>query len=238
MLSEDKTFTKENLDSYLKALGKEFRKQNGTAIPAEIILIGGAAILVNYGFRDMTTDIDAVIRASSAMQDAINTVGSRFELPAGWLNSDFMKTAWNSAALSEISENYHTLSNVLKVRTVSGEYLIAMKLRSGRKYKNDLSDVVGILTEQYDRGKELGFDDIDKAVQKLYGGWESFPEETIRFLTDLLADHKYLRLFEDIRIEEIRAKEMLIDFENGYPHTLKESNLDSILEALRKKADK
>ena len=42
----DKPFTKENLDSYLKELAKEFRKKNGTRMPAEIILIGGASILI------------------------------------------------------------------------------------------------------------------------------------------------------------------------------------------------
>ena len=54
-------FTKDNLDSYLKELAKEFRKINGSRTPAEITLIGGAAVLVNYGFREMTYDVDAII---------------------------------------------------------------------------------------------------------------------------------------------------------------------------------
>lgn len=41
-MSADKPITKENLDDYLKALAKEFRKKNGTKVPAEIILVGGA----------------------------------------------------------------------------------------------------------------------------------------------------------------------------------------------------
>lgn len=141
------TFTKDNLDRYLKELGKEFRKLNGTSTPAEIVLIGGGSILANYGFREMTTDIDAVIHASSSMKDAINRVGDRFGLPNGWLNSDFTNTGSYSSKLEEVSVYYRTFSNVLEVRTVSAEYLIAMKLRSGRKYKNDLSDIIGILYE-------------------------------------------------------------------------------------------
>ena len=70
-MSVDKSFTKENLDSYLKELAKEFRKKNGTRMPAEIILIGGASILINYGFREMTYDMDAIIKSSGAMKDAI-----------------------------------------------------------------------------------------------------------------------------------------------------------------------
>jgi len=49
-MSIDTPFTKENLNTYLKELGKEFRKLNGKKMPAEIILIGGAAILASYGF--------------------------------------------------------------------------------------------------------------------------------------------------------------------------------------------
>lgn len=53
MLSNNvKAFTKDNLDIYLKELSREFRKLNGKQMPAEIILVGGASILINYGFRD------------------------------------------------------------------------------------------------------------------------------------------------------------------------------------------
>ena len=97
-------FTRENLDTYLKDLAKEFRKRNGTAMPAEIILIGGAAVLLNYGFRDSTTDIDAIIRASSSMKDAINHVGDKHSLPNGWLNADFMRTGSYSPKLIDRDE--------------------------------------------------------------------------------------------------------------------------------------
>ena len=90
-------------------------------MPAEIILVGGAAILVNYGFRAMTTDIDAIIHAASSMKDAINEVGNRHDLPAGWLNTEFMQTGSFSLKLVEHSVYYRTFSNVLQIRTVSAE---------------------------------------------------------------------------------------------------------------------
>ena len=161
-------FTKENLDTLLKELAKEFKRQNGTAVPAEIILIGGAAILAGYGFREMTTDVDAVIHASSAMKEAVNRIGDKYNLPHGWLNSDFMRTASYSPKLEQFSVYYKTFSNILQVRTVSAEYLIAMKLRSGRKYKNDLSDIIGILAEHENRGNPISKDKIDMAVYNLY----------------------------------------------------------------------
>ena len=41
------SFTKDNLDNYLKELAKEYRRVAGKNMPAEIVLAGGAAILVN-----------------------------------------------------------------------------------------------------------------------------------------------------------------------------------------------
>ena len=85
-------FKKENLDNYLNELAKAYKKLGGKNTPAEIVLVGGAAILENYGFRDMTTDIDAVITAASSMKEAITKVGDKFNLPYGWINTDFVKT--------------------------------------------------------------------------------------------------------------------------------------------------
>ena len=61
-------------------------------MPAELILIGGTAILANYGFQEMTSDVDAIIRVASSMKDAVNRVGDKFDLPNGWLNADFQRT--------------------------------------------------------------------------------------------------------------------------------------------------
>ena len=50
----DTSFSRENLDLYLKELAREYRRVNGIHVPAEIILVGGASILANYGFREQT----------------------------------------------------------------------------------------------------------------------------------------------------------------------------------------
>jgi hypothetical protein len=126
-MSADKPFTRENLDSYLMELAKEFRKKNGSRMPAEIILMGGASILINYGFREMTYDMDAIIKSSGAMRDAINTVGDRLGLPIGWLNTDFVHTNSYTPRLAEHSKYYKTFANILQIRTVSDEYSLLIK---------------------------------------------------------------------------------------------------------------
>lgn len=127
-MSADFHFTKDNLDIYLKELGKQYRKLVGKKVPAEITIVGGAAILIEYGFRQMTNDIDAVIQAGSAMNEAAKTVADLYGLPTGWLNSDFTNTNSYTEKLAYYSEPYKTFSNVLNVRVISGKYLIAMKL--------------------------------------------------------------------------------------------------------------
>lgn len=77
-MSSDKIFNKNNLDHYFYELSKAYKKLGGKKMPSEIILVGGAAIIENYGFREMTSDIDAVIQAASIMDEAINKVGDMF----------------------------------------------------------------------------------------------------------------------------------------------------------------
>jgi hypothetical protein len=228
-MSYSTKLTKENLDYYLRELAKEFRRLNGKTMPAEMILIGGASVLINYGFRDMTSDVDAIISASSVMKEAINKVGDRFSLENGWLNTDFQNTKSYTPRLMEVSVFYKTLSNVLTIRTVAGEYLIAMKLMSGREYKNDLSDVIGILHEHEQRGTPISFEQIDAAVCRLYDDWTGVPDSAIRFIRDVYDAPDYSELYERLRNEERESRETLLDFDVEYPGVLHEDNMSEIL---------
>lgn len=239
MPSEQKIeFTKDNIDIYLKELAKEYRKQVGKGTTAELILIGGASVLINYGFRNMTTDIDALIHAASSMKDAINRVGDRFGLPTRWLNADFKNTESYTPKLYEFSVYYKTYSNVLSIRTVSAEYLIAMKLRSGRQYKSDLSDVLGILAEHEKRGLPITMEQIQNAVTDLYGDWASLSDASQAFIENVMADGRFEHLYEQTAQGEQETKELLIQFEKDYPGVTKEANVNDIAGNLQKKADR
>lgn len=234
----EKGFTKEKLDYYLKELAKEFRKRNGKNTSAEIVLVGGAAILANYGFREMTYDIDAVITASSALKEAVNTVGDRLGLPNGWLNADFKNTSSYSPKLSQYSKYYRTYSNVLNIRTISAEYLVAMKLMSGRRYKQDLSDIIGILSEQERMGEPLSYQKIDCAVRNLYAGWEHISEYAIQVLKAALDSENLKELFMEQEHEEALSKQAVLQVQKYEGEKVKESNVDEIIQkALRKKRD-
>lgn len=233
---EKQYITKSNLDDYLKEVAKEFRKRNGKTMPAEIIIIGGASVLINYSFRDSTLDVDAIIHASGAMKDAINLIGDKYNLPNNWLNSDFTTTSSYSDKLIEVSKYYRTFSNIVQIRTVDAQYLIAMKLKSGRKYKNDFSDIIGILCEHEKNGNPINLDDIVQAVEKLYSSWENLSKDSQNFILDAMKDKKYLDIHSKIREDEVQNKSIMIDFDEKYPNTLNESNLEDILKALKQRS--
>jgi hypothetical protein len=236
-MSADTPFTRDNLDDYLKALAKELRRLNGIKMQAEMILIGGAAILAKYGFRELTYDVDAVIVASSAMKEAINIIGDRLNLPRGWLNADFKQTGSYSDKLFAASAYYKTYSNILHVRVVTAEYLVAMKLMSGRRYKNDISDVYGILWEHQKNGAPISKEKVEQAIITLYEGKANLPESSITVLEKAYGDGDFKCMYEQSRVDEKEAKNILLEFEENYPHTLKSENIESVIEQMKRKRD-
>lgn len=231
-------FTKENLEECLKALAKEFKKR-GKGAPAEIILVGGASVIINYGFRESSYDIDAIYTLSSVMKEAINAVGDSNDLPNGWLNDDFKKTPSYTNKIIEFSQYYKTFSGVLAIRTVRSEYLVAMKLISGRQYKKDLSDIAGIVYEQQVSGEPLTYEKIDNAVIDLYGSWDRVSNYSREILDKILKCEDLRALFIELSEDETKAKEALAEVAKKYPTVVTEDNAnDVITAALKKKKEK
>jgi len=228
-------FTKENLILYLQELGKAYKKEYGKYADAEIVLIGGAAILAGYDFREMTTDVDADIRANASMKTAINFVGDMYGLPNGWLNNNFVKTSSYSPKIAQYSRHYKTFSGVLNVRIISGEYLVAMKLRSFRAYKHDRSDILGVLVYHENTNTPLSLDKIKEATINLYGSWDCISKEAIEFIEKATALEDLQAYFLEIMRGEKEAKELLVDFEEEYKDVLNSDNLDNILSTLQAK---
>ena len=85
-----------------------------------------------------------------------------------------MKTTSYTPKLIQYSKYYKTFSNVLKIRTVSAEYLVVMKLMAGRQYKNDLSDVVGILIEQKNAEKEISLEVSNELLENCMKGMKIY----------------------------------------------------------------
>ena len=219
---------KENLDIYLRDLSKELKKEFGRNAEFEIIIIGGASILLNYNFRDTTLDVDMFISRNSSISTAIERVANKHQLSSDWMNSDFKYTESFSPKLHQYSKYYKTFNQILNVRTIKDEYLIAMKLVSFRTYKHDLSDIIGILQEN----QSITLEDIEVAFINLYGSLDKLSPRTRTFL-----EKEFKELTEITQVQDLEKKNLarLKTFEQKYKNTLNQDNVDDVLFDLNKK---
>ena len=226
------SFSRRDVDHYLYNVAKEYKKMNRSNPEFEIIIVGGASILLNYNFRDSTTDIDSLIRASSSVKDVINRVGDENGLPNGWINDDFRKTTSFSHKLAEHSSFYKRFCNCLNVRTVNAEYLLAMKMRSHREYKNDLSDIVGIIKEQKEIGRPLSIHSVNKAYLELYN---VLPDpELMGKVAEYLESDDLEDILYSTRQREKQTLTKLQEFEEKYPDVLTDGNLKEVIDGFDK----
>lgn len=165
--------TKENINQLLNELGKEIKRDYGKNANVELVIVGGASILLNYDFRDMTMDIDAMKDSFSSLGSCIRKVGDKFDLPDEWLNFDFKNTDSYTPNLREHSQYYRTFSNVLKVYTVKDEYLLCMKLIAFRDNGRDIMDSINLMKSI----PNMTFKKLDQAMRSLYGGWNGVKPE-------------------------------------------------------------
>lgn len=113
-----------------------------------------------------------------------------------------------------------------------------MKLMAGRQYKNDLSDVVGILLEQQNAEKEISLDSIKRAAEELYDGYENLPETSRTFIEAVYQNPDLSALYDKIREDEKQNKNILLEFQDDYPDVLNGDNLADILKAAKAKKEK
>lgn len=106
---------------------------------------------------------------------------------------------------------------------------------SARTYKNDISDIVGILAEQKKMGKPLSFEKIEKAVFDLYDSWDCLPSESKLLISNILEADNAEDLYEIYRNEEKSTKTTLVTFDKDYPDVLNEDNVNEIISALKKR---
>lgn len=229
-------FNRSNIDHYLYLIAKEYKKANRANPDAEIIIVGGASMIMNYNFRETTTDIDSIIRAASSMKDIINKIGDENGLETGWLNDDFKRTNSYSHKLIEYSKFYKKFCGCLSVRTVSEEYLLAMKVKSARIYKHDLSDIIGIIKEHQEMERELDYPMLEKAYWKLYD--EEIPAEMKDKLINIFAQQDLEELFYDTKEEERANYQAALKAEEQYDKAVNEENINNFIEHFRGKPKK
>lgn len=230
---EQKILNLELTEKYLNELSKELKKEFGRNAEFEMIVVGGAAIMINYNFRASTTDIDMYVSMGGSVKGAARRVADKYGISDEWLNSDFKKTSSFSHKIVSCSKFYKRYNQILSVRTISGEYLIAMKLASFRPYKRDKSDIIGILEAHQERNSPITFERVDKAVTDLYGTWDKIEPDAKEYIKKAIQEKKLS--YKDIVEQEKLNKVLLINFEQDYGDVLNEQNINDVLKILRKK---
>lgn len=223
---------KNMLDVYLKELAKEFKRITGRKATAEIIIVGGGSVLLNYDFRMNSIDVDAFNTYDSAVKEAAKIVADKFDLSQQWLNDDFKKTSSYSPKLRQYSTYYRTYANVLQIRTISREYLIAMKMMSGRKYKSDLSDILGILHYHYKNGDEITYSQTEQAITNLYGNFDNIKKDIVAFVKTAVENKSFADEYNLQKENEQSTKNMLVQFDEKYENVLNDDNVDDIISKL------
>lgn len=219
-----KPFTIENLDYYLNELAKDYLKlTKKNKVPIEVVIVGGASILINYGFRNSTNDVDAIL-SWGFLEQSIKNISQKFELDKNWLNSDFKQTKSFTPKLIEFSTFYKCFKKILNVRTVKSEYLIAMKMVSGRVYKNDLSDIVGILLAEQQNGNTINKEKIEKSIYQLYGSLRIVHEDIYKSVYRILNKGNLNEIYNFYLESEINAKEQMLQLRNLNDNILVEND--------------
>ena len=217
MRYDDKETTKltsEIIHELLKEFANKYRKY-GKNQHAELIIVGGASILLNYGFRDSTIDIDAVINTASSAKDIILDISQKHGIQDDWLNDDFKYTKSFSKQLSLISDHYCYYNNKeLEIRTVKAEYLIAMKMMSYREFSRDVSDIAGIMIAETEANNHIDFEKITKAITTLYSKNNDMEQNIIDTVRNMCNyDITSLKEFYNNRLKvEDKIKETTISY--------------------------
>lgn len=110
-----------------------------------------------------------------------------------------------------------------------------MKLMSGRQYKNDLSDIIGILAEHKKLKKEISMEQIRIAVENLYEAWENIPQISQEFIKDVMQSGDFEAMQLKVSAEEVKARDSLIEFQDNNPGVVNKDNVQNILEQLKKR---
>ncbi|MCG2622538.1 DUF6036 family nucleotidyltransferase [Arthrobacter sp. I2-34] len=136
------------------------RRLLGRDVAADIYLVGGAAIALEYSSRRSTADIDATYQPEQTVNDVAREMTTDLGLDPKWLNSS--AKAWLPNG-TDLEATTVLIAENLTLRVASPRFLLAMKLAAGRD--RDIHDIAVLC-------RALGIQSAEEAVDiafELYG---------------------------------------------------------------------
>ena len=175
----NKPMDKDDIENYLKEVGKELRKLKADG---EVVICGGAVMLLYYNARESTRDIDGLFAPVTELNEVIRKVANKYKLEYDWFNSDFARTESMIPGFRESCVFFKRYYN-LDVYVAPLDLMIAMKLVSFRiGEKQDLPDLKHLIEVHK---KEIGGftkEDGYKYLKKYYGDKDILSELAKVFL--------------------------------------------------------
>lgn len=149
---------------------------------AEIVIVGGAALVLLFDARESTKDVDAyfVTPEAALLRDAVQAVANRLDLPGDWLN-DGAKGYFVGVTTGDVL----FASSTLTVRAASTAQLLAMKLAAWRDAV-DRGDATLLLSHMGGTAQEIWAEvrpfvpmhQLDKASYAFEDLWETLHEHS------------------------------------------------------------
>lgn len=171
--------SKKCIDVYLDRLSSKVLERFGPEANIKIVIVGGAAIALNYKFRESTMDIDTYSKYSNVLDELAIDVAREEGLAADWLNHNVMVTPSFTCRIEEFATSYRVFNGVLDVYTADALTLICMKSVCCRPDSHDIPDIEELLNAE----PSISFEDIVNRFLTLYGDWDKMKMDAQLYLT-------------------------------------------------------
>lgn len=156
----------------------------------ELCIYGGSAMMLAYGARETTKDIDIIAKPAEVAERLIRKVGERLGLGEGWLNSDVRQFVSDQGTFAplQIQELETSARRRLKITRPSASYLLAMKCLAGRSglpgFAGDLEDI-GFLVRKMGLKTAAG---VEECLQRFYPS-EALTPKVRDFIAGILSEN-------------------------------------------------
>lgn len=154
----------------VQALNRLGHLADQEGLDLELCLYGGAALMLAYGARDATKDLDVIAKPTEVVQRLATSVAHELGLDESWLNDQvrqFVSDLGTFASL-EIQELETAARKRLKITRPSAGYLLAMKCLAGRSalpgYAGDIADIDFLIRKM----ALQSVDDVERQIERFY----------------------------------------------------------------------
>ncbi len=159
--------TRARIIDALNLLGELAEQEEATL---ELCIYGGGAMMLAYGARETTKDVDVTAKPSEVASRLARVVAERLHLDPDWLNSNVRRFVSDQGTFAplEIEGLEAAARRHLKITRASAGYLLAMKCLAGRSalpgWPGDLADIRFLVRKMGIRSIE----EVEEHLERFY----------------------------------------------------------------------